>query len=61
MKGQLHFTGISLKRSAFEALYPGLVVRSSNIGDVSIDFKLLKLKSEPIIVKVSGVSIEIEF
>lgn len=60
MKGQLHFANISLKRSAFGALYPGLVVRGSNISDVSLDFKLLKLKTEPIVVKVSGISIEIE-
>lgn len=60
MKGQLYFTNISLKKSAFEALYPGLVVRESNISDIKLDFKLLKLKSEPIVVNVSGVSIDLE-
>lgn len=61
MKGQLHFTNILLKKSAFQALYPGLVIRNSNVSDVSLDFKLLKLKTEPIVVKVSGVSVDLEF
>ena len=49
-----------MKESALESLYPSLRVTHSNVNNVEIDFKLMKLKSEPIVVKVSGVKLDLE-